>query len=85
MSNNNTKPNCFECRHIRNVPGEAHKKCEHPKANMGVMMGVTANELKVSGSAHGIRMGWFYWPLLFDPVWLNACDGFEEKEKEAAA
>lgn len=37
--------------------------------------------LKVKGNAHGIRSGWFMWPINFDPVWLEECDGFEAKEE----
>lgn len=33
----------------------------------------------VTGDPHGIRQGWFNWPLSFDPVWLESCEGFEEK------
>lgn len=38
-------------------------------------------ELHVRGSAHGIKHGWFNWPYNYDPTWLEACDGFEEKEE----
>lgn len=36
--------------------------------------------LKVVGNPHGIRNGWFNWPLNFDPSWLEECNGFKEKE-----
>lgn len=58
------KPNCFECGHKRNVPGNCHIECANVKA-------------RVEGDKHGIRNGWFFWPLLFDPTWLVSCDGFE--------
>jgi hypothetical protein len=66
------KPNCYTCKHVRNVPGDEHKSCENTLA-------------KVTGHPHGIRMGWFYWPVNFDPTWLKSCDGFEPREaaKEA--
>ena len=38
-----------------------------------------AKKLNVTGSAHGIRHGWFNWPFNFDPVWLESCNGFESK------
>jgi hypothetical protein len=38
--------------------------------------------LNVTGDATGIRHGWFMWPMHFDPVWLQSCDGFEKKEGE---
>lgn len=59
------KPNCFKCCHKRNVPGNCHIECANLLA-------------KVTGDPHGIRSGWFFWPLLFDPTWLVSCDGFEE-------
>lgn len=59
----NTKPNCFDCVHRRNVPGNCHIKCNNTTA-------------KVSGNPQGIRRGWFMWPFNFDPVWLALCDGF---------
>lgn len=40
------------------------------------------SKLKVKGNPHGIKMGWFNWPVNFDPVWLLECDGFEAKEEE---
>ena len=40
---------------------------------LGDLLGVTGNE-------HGIKGGWFNWPINFDPGWLNTCNGFEEKK-----
>lgn len=36
------------------------------------------NPLGISGHQHGIKCGWFNWPINFDPTWLLTCDGFEE-------
>jgi hypothetical protein len=36
--------------------------------------------LNVKGDEYGISKGWFNWPYHFDPAWLEACDGFEQKE-----
>ena len=33
--------------------------------------------LEIQASSHGIKKGWFNWPWNFDPVWLEACSGFE--------
>lgn len=55
---------CFECEHKRNVPGNAHIKCVNPDPEM-------------VGNDHGIRNGWFIYPLLFDPVWMEKkCSNF---------
>ena len=61
------KPNCYECAHRRTVPGNAHISCANRQA-------------KVTGDPYGARMGWFFWPLVFDPVWLKSCDGFQKLE-----
>jgi hypothetical protein len=37
----------------------------------------------VTGNAHGMKMGWFYWPVNFDPTWLKSCDGFAPKATTA--
>lgn len=39
-----------------------------------------AKNLGIVGNLHGIRHHWFNWPFNFDPVWLEACNGFELKE-----
>jgi hypothetical protein len=32
------------------------------------------------GHPHGIAMGWFQFPLNFDPIWLLKCDGYQERK-----
>ena len=61
------KPNCYECIHQRTLPGDAHSQCANRKA-------------EVRGNPHGIKNGWFMWPYNFDPVWLESCNGFTQKE-----
>jgi hypothetical protein len=63
------KPNCYECVHRLSLIGDAHSKCNNRKA-------------KVTGNIHGIRSGWFMWPMNFDPVWLESCDGFSKNQKD---
>lgn len=41
--------------------------------------GAAARQLNISANFHGIRNGWFVWPVNFDPVWLETCNGFEAK------
>lgn len=62
------KPNCYECKHRRDLAGSCHSRCANPKA-------------EVTGNAHGIQNGWFFHPFNYDPVWLNSCNGFEKKEQ----
>ncbi len=92
-----TKPNCYECVYRGEVPGSAHSCCEHPDTQdarsspMSKIVGIIGGgmpipskawkTLKVVGVSHGVRMGWFGWPLNFDPTWLEHCDGFKAKEQ----
>lgn len=64
-----TKPDCYKCVHRLDVPGSAHTRCNN-------------HDAKVSGNPHGIKHGWFMWPLNFDPTWLQSCDGFSDKEED---
>lgn len=43
-----------------------------------------ARALHIKGVDLGIRNGWFVWPVNFDPVWLESCDGFAPRPTEAA-
>ena len=63
------KPDCYKCVHRLEVPGSAHSRCNNHAA-------------KVSGHAHGVRSGWFMWPVNFDPTWLVSCNGFSADEKD---
>lgn len=63
------KPNCYKCVHRLGVPGDAHSRCNNHGA-------------KVAGNPHGIRRGWFLWPVNYDPVWLISCSGFSADEKD---
>jgi len=57
---------------------------------MGILAGagrvpgfqVNSKELNIKGNPHGIRNGWFNFPVNFDPTWLENCDGYENKNKE---
>jgi hypothetical protein len=83
------KPNCYECQYRTSIPGDAHSACNHPSIAKGNRLHVaihclagdspTARELNIKGDAHGISSGWFFWPLNFDPVWLESCSGFVKK------
>lgn len=63
------KPNCYKCVHRLEIPGDAHSRCNNHKS-------------KVTGNEHGIRQGWFTWPLNFDPTWLISCDGYSDDPKD---
>ena len=87
--------NCYKCEYRGNVPGDAHSCCNHPKVSndnpLSQLMAMlrrpinssvdpAAEELNIQANAHGVRSGWFCWPMNFDPVWLENCDGFKIKE-----
>jgi len=86
------KPNCYECKWRRSIPGDAHSRCGHPEVKtstntMGALVdmlqgkAVEATEkLGIRGDPIGIKHGWFMWPANFDPVWLITCKGFTPKE-----
>lgn len=91
--NNVEKPNCYDCKHRRNIPGDAHSMCAHEKgcgdesnpfiavANIFSRKNKTDPKgLGIEADPYGMRMGWFLWPFNFDPVWLLKCNGFERKE-----
>lgn len=42
-----------------------------------------ADTLHIRANFHGIRNGWFVWPVNFDPRWLENCDGFTPNEPAA--
>lgn len=66
-----SKPNCYECIHRGDLPGNAHSHCNN-------ILGVGVME----ANTYGVKMGWFLWPYNFDPVWLIKCDGFTPKPKK---
>ena len=56
---------CFKCLHKKEVPGNAHIACANPDPTM-------------TGDAHGVRSGWFVYPILFDPIWkTKSCSNFK--------
>lgn len=59
---------CYTCKHLRAIPGDCHIGCSNLIAD-------------VKGNAHGKQQGWFAWPINFDPVWLEECNGYKRKPK----
>ena len=59
---------CYQCKHRGNVPGDVyHSSCVNPDPNM-------------TGHKHGIKMGWFFYPINYDPTWKTKdCANFESK------
>jgi len=84
-----SKPKCYQCEYRDEITGDAHSCCKHPKAvenELAIIMSALTGKsldlpLKIKANPHGVRNGWFNWPVNFDPVWLENCDGFKQKEK----
>ena len=80
------KPSCYNCEYRGTVPGDCHSCCLYPGLDVGMFDFFSdknvdiAKKLNVKGNAHGIKSGWFMWPVNFDPIWLENCDGFKKKE-----
>lgn len=71
------KPNCYKCKYRGNLPGDCHSVCEHPAIkDQFISVIIPPPELNIKGNRHGIDHGWFWWPINFDPIWLERCDGF---------
>jgi hypothetical protein len=73
------KPDCYKCKNSCDITGDAHKSCSHPLA---MLLGEYAmTKLNIEYNEHAREKGWFYWPYSFDPIWLNTCNGFENKKE----
>ena len=91
-SQRSEKPDCYMCKHRRNTEWSHHSRCAHPSIFGEVgqylecfflvkgLRGPAMKRMNVSGSVHGFNNGWFFWPINFDPVWLETCDGFERQQ-----
>jgi len=82
-------PNCRKCKHRRSIPGDAHSECKHPfieESPLGFLAafigvndeGSARRKLNIQTNSHGVKMGWVNWPMNFDPVWIENCEGYEE-------
>lgn len=89
MNGQPTKPDCYQCRWMTDLPGDNHKCCMHPDA-APTIKGKRFNHydymqarstawqaLAIEGNDGFEVAARFLWPVDFDPVWLKACKGFE--------
>lgn len=82
----NEKPNCYKCKYRGELSYSCHSQCNHPALEGKAKIKAVAYILScgyypamgIRGNRHGIKSGWFAWPLDFDPVWLESCYGFTE-------
>lgn len=76
---------CHSCKYSGPIPYDVHISCCHPELD-DLLNGHLADLLllwqkfEIKANLHGINKGWFDWPWNFDPVWLENCNAFEEKE-----
>jgi len=70
------KANCYECGYRGKNPGSAHIRCNFD-------WGKSENK-PPGGNPHGIKKGWYIFPLNYDPTWMTEeCKSFsKEVEKE---
>lgn len=67
------KDDCYKCAHKRDVLGNCHIRCANPDETM-------------QGNPHGMKHGWFYYPMLFDPIWRETeCKNFEQVSSVSGA
>jgi hypothetical protein len=87
---------CYKCKFRGSVVGSAHSSCKILKQIsdkekteqlefMLAMGQVTLtngeNEPLVKLNPHGVKNGWAIWPINFDPVWIESCVFFKNKEE----
>jgi len=87
-SGSTEKPNCYLCKHRRELLGDCHSSCGHPAAHpIALILFATGKtefnteHIHIRGNTHGVRSGWFNWPLNFDPTWLEVCTGYAQKDE----
>ena len=68
---------CHRCPHSTLVPGSSHhQSCNMLGDPMIVLLSMhqtRKNYLEIQANDHGIKNGWFNWPINFDPCWLEHC------------
>lgn len=77
--------NCHNCEYKARIPGDTHISCEYPYfsaedkhkysllaiANPPMLNELLKQNFGFTGDMHGIRAGWFTFPINFDPTWMN--------------
>lgn len=80
---------CYRCRHRTASPGSAHSRCraagDPMEAFFAILIGRTADLPRVELDPHGVRNGWAFWPVDFDPVWVRSCSAFDPVQAQAPA
>ena len=82
-----TNPDCYSCKWRGQTDYSYHSKCNHPFVGgknaifaMGNTFGMwDFNPLNIKLNSHGLKQGWASFPLDFDVIWLENCDGYEKQ------
>lgn len=89
------KKDCYNCKFKGSVPGSAHSRCNVIKTlyqsesdlleiyiSVGkyVITDKNTNEPIVKLNEYGVRSGWAMWPVDFDPIWVDSCGFYTEKD-----
>ena len=82
-----TKPMCYSCKHREDLTYSAHSLCTGLCEKKDCFVAYMLFEAGALGTVvkahdHGVKMGWFNWPIDFDPIWLEECKLYEKKEGE---
>lgn len=73
------KPNCYKCKYRDGLNYSAHSRCTHQNGMAEMFLQMQGlSVMGVKGNMHGIKKGWFLFPLDYDPVWLESCNEFTE-------
>ena len=81
---------CYKCKYCADSVMGAQSCCNYPGNCTDPIFNYDKNnknaknheELHIKGDKYGVLNGWFGWPVNFDPVWLENCDGFTPKESD---
>lgn len=77
--------NCTDCKHRRAIPGDAHSQCVAQPFPDFVAMRSGRTAMPVIVNEHGYRNGWAFWPVNFDPVWIESCKLFAQRDATQGA
>lgn len=76
------KQDCYSCKHRNNIPGDCHSSCSALEGDPFVIAnyvhhnGPSFPSLKLN--PHGVINGWCFWPVNFDPCWVEDCKFYEQ-------
>jgi len=72
---------CYSCKYRRPLSGDQHSSCQHHDRMVGGSIVLGRKALGITLIRHGVMHGWAMWPLNFDPIWIETCNGYTKKEE----